>query len=185
MRAFVAVRAPPIDGLAPLLLSPGSGRHLTLRFLGEIQEGQVGILGSALDQALASFPPFDLQLGGIGAFPSAQHPRVVWAGVTLGSSETVALAQQVESTLAPLGIPGEARPFVPHVTLFRIRTPTDRRRAETLLTSAAEVNSPTLRVTYVLLQKSTLTRNGAIHETLHRSPLGASDASSGSDPKND
>ncbi|MFZ0891056.1 MAG: RNA 2',3'-cyclic phosphodiesterase [Thermoplasmata archaeon] len=177
MRAFIAIRTPPIEGPPNLDLSSGSDNHLTLRFLGEIEEGLVGIIGAALDVSLSSVPPFDLRLGAVGAFPTARHPRVVWAGVTQGSSETVALADRIGALLAPLGFPGERRPFVPHVTLFRVRTPADRPRAEILLASTAVVSSPTLRVADVLLQKSTLTRTGALHETLHRSPLGAAAAS--------
>jgi RNA 2',3'-cyclic 3'-phosphodiesterase len=172
VRAFVAIRAPLPQGPAVLDLASEGERHLTLLFLGEIEERHVELIGAALDAALAPYPSFDLRLGGVGAFPTHQHPRVVWAGVTAGCNETIALAAQVVNLLAPLGFRGDGRPFVPHVTLFRVRTPVDRRRAESLLAAAAELSSATVRVTEVLLRKSTLTRSGAIHETLHRSPLG-------------
>jgi RNA 2',3'-cyclic 3'-phosphodiesterase len=181
VRAFIAIRTPPIEGGADLDHFPGVANHLTLRFLGEVEERLAEVIGSALDPALAPISPFDLQLAGVGAFPSPERPRVVWAGVSVGSRETATLAHLVEGVLAPLGFPREGRAFVPHVTLLRIRTSLDRRRAEVLLTSGAKVGSPVLRVTEVLVQKSTLTRTGAVHETLHRSPLGGPDPSSGLD----
>jgi RNA 2',3'-cyclic 3'-phosphodiesterase len=97
--------------------------HFTLKFLGWTGEDSVTAIRAALEQAAREAPPFRLVLGGLEAFPSTRLPRVVFLGVEAGGAELVRLAAGVESHVAPLGFPSEARPFAPHVTLLRVREP--------------------------------------------------------------
>ena len=113
--------------------------HLTLKFLGEVDEArlpglpdqsdqpdQSGQSGqSDLIQALraVSFAPFALAVGRAGSFPPAGRGAVkaLWAGLRLGGRESAGLAAQVERALAPLGFAPEKRPFAPHLTLGRVK----------------------------------------------------------------
>lgn len=97
--------------------------HLTLRFLGSVDETTLGRAREALEATAEATPPFPVTLGGFGGFPGARAPRVVWAGVTVGAEALIALHARLEAALAARGIPSEGRPFHPHVTLGRARSP--------------------------------------------------------------
>src|SRR5579862_2857826 len=93
------------------------GVHVTLKFIGETPEEKL----EAIEAALANVPtaaPVAVKFRGAGFFPNARRPRVLWAGVE-GGPELSALAREVDSALAPLGIPREDRAFSPHLTLAR------------------------------------------------------------------
>ena len=174
MRTFVAleVGGPGDPGRPGRATAPD---HLTLQFLGEVPEDRIGAISTALRAAVASQPPFDLTLEGVGAFPSIRSPRVVWVGTTVGRDAAVRLARAVSEALEPLGFPAERGEFVPHVTLFRVRSPRDRARAEQLLTGAEPAPPPrVVRVAEVLLKASELRPEGAVHRTLERFPLAGS-----------
>ena len=108
---------------------PGGGRdvrwvrldslHLTLRFLGPTLEERVGPAALATRTAAATSDPFDLSIGGAGAFPSAARPRALWLGVRAGEPELADLALQVDRALRIAGWDLEDKPFRPHLTLAR------------------------------------------------------------------
>jgi RNA 2',3'-cyclic 3'-phosphodiesterase len=178
VRAFVAVDTgvPLVPGEAPRAASAPS--HLTLRFLGEVAPEPLARVIAVLPAAVAPVAPFDLALGGVGAFPSPDRPRVVWVGVTEGAAQVRRLAARVSDALAPIGWPAEPGEFVPHVTLFRVRSPRDRDRARALLggTALAPAALP-VRVRAVALKESRLGPHGAEHRVVREFPLG--DAGSG------
>jgi RNA 2',3'-cyclic 3'-phosphodiesterase len=170
VRLFVAIEVGSDPG------SPaGAPDHLTLSFLGEVGSEFVDRISSALTRAASETPPFDLVLEGVGAFPTPARPRVVWVGATTGGPQASALAARVSAALAHEGFPVERGPFVPHVTLFRVRSPELHRRARALLTGAeAPPPARKLRISEILLKESTLTARGAIHRTIAVFPLGGS-----------
>ncbi len=95
------------------------GLHLTLRFLGPTDADRVGPLEAAVRRAAARARPFELTLGGGGAFPSAARPRTIWLGVTEGADHVAALASALDDELEQDGWTRETRPFRPHLTLAR------------------------------------------------------------------
>jgi 2'-5' RNA ligase len=98
--------------------------HLSLRYVGE--PGEVGLdrLLAALDEADLG-RPFDLGLDGLGAFPRPGRANVLWLGVGRGAAELDALRERVEEATEHSGLGREERPFVPHLTLSRIRPAVD------------------------------------------------------------
>jgi RNA 2',3'-cyclic 3'-phosphodiesterase len=179
VRAFLAIdtgrpRSPgsdPVGGDAPA--------HLTLRFFGEVGPEVVDRVIAAVPGAAREVEPFDLALGGVGAFPSPDRPRVVWLGITEGNVEVRKLARSVDEHLAAVGLPAGSGEFVPHVTLLRVRTPRDRDRARALLDGAIAVPmAPAVRVAEVLLKASTLTPRGPEHRVVRSFALGAGAAAS-------
>ncbi len=168
MRAFVAVEVVG-DRETSRTSAP---EHLTLLFLGEIPAERVPPIVAALAPVGARTAPFDLTLEGIGAFPSAERPRVVWMGATAGADALVRLAAEVRAALADEGEPGRRDTFVPHLTLFRVRSPDDRRRARDLLSGVTPPPTPRhLPVREFVLKESELSSRGATHRTLERFPL--------------
>jgi 2'-5' RNA ligase len=97
--------------------------HLTLKFLGEVDETQRDAIEAALAGVAGRHAPFALTGGGAGSFPGPSRPRVLWTGLTAGLREIGLLAADVELACTPLGFPLEARPFRGHVTLGRVRSP--------------------------------------------------------------
>lgn len=93
--------------------------HLTLKFLGDTDEGRVPAIADALDAI--ELPAFTMQAGGAGVFPRIQHPRVVWLGLKQGAEQCAELAMAIEDSLDAIGIAREKKQFRPHLTLGRVR----------------------------------------------------------------
>ena len=152
MRLFVAIALPAVaagelDGaVAPLRLAwpelRWTGRdawHLTLAFLGEVDEGLTGKLGARLERAAARHARLSLSLGGAGAFPTAGRARVLWTGVQGDRRGLARLAQSVAAGAARAGVLAaqEGRRYQPHLTLARCRAPADVRTLVATLASFA------------------------------------------------
>lgn len=130
VRVFVAV-VPPPEALAPLVSAvapvrdlpaswvPPERLHLTLVFLGEVADPEP--YGAALAAAVAEVAPFELRVRGGGAFPRAQRARVLWAGVEGDVAALTGLARLARRTARAHRIDVERKPYVPHVTVARIR----------------------------------------------------------------
>jgi RNA 2',3'-cyclic 3'-phosphodiesterase len=174
MRLFVAVEVDP-GAPGPSAERAKAPRHLTLRFLGEVAPDRLPSITTALQRVAHETPVFDLVVEGVGAFPSRTNPRVVWVGVTTGQRELVELADRISRALSEAGVEVEHDPLVPHLTLFRVRSPMLRRRATELL-SGTTPPPPAERqhVTEFVLKQSTLAPEGALHRTLVAFPLGSS-----------
>ena len=145
--------------------------HVTLKFLGGIDEAGVPPVIDALGAAVRRHARFAIEVGGLGAFPSASRARVLWAGVVGGDGALRALAATVETALAALGFPREERPFSPHITLGRVREP---RRAPELadgLTAGATRRFGRVDVAQVTLMRSDLSSRGARYTPLAGLPL--------------
>ncbi len=164
--------APPVVGGEAL-----SADHLTLRFFAEISTATAEEIGRRVRAAVASLTPFDLTIEGVGAFPSWDRPRVVWRGVSVGSDQLKALATAVRSAVVAAGCADDPQPFVPHVTLFRVRSPRERELA--LRYARKELPAPTpvrIRIDRVVFVESRLGSNGAAHRILDSLPLGPDDS---------
>ncbi len=141
--------------------------HLTLKFLGDIPAGDLPAVGAALRGALAgSGGPFVLGLEGVGAFPSASSPRVVWVGVTQGREALTGLAARVQEALGPLGFPPEARGFSPHLTLGRCRSSRNAAGLVAVLAALRDYRGPQVRVERVVLFSSELRPAGPAYAPL-------------------
>lgn len=106
------VRAYPVRWVAP------DSIHLTLKFLGPVQSYRESAVVDALEHAVQGARRFILPLGGFGAFPSTEHPRVLWVGCE-GVPSLEILQHRVELEMERVGFPLEGRPFRPHLTLAR------------------------------------------------------------------
>jgi len=134
--------------------------HLTLKFLGDVRKETLDDLRAALGEACAGHAPFDVALAGLGAFPSTRRARILWAGVGAGSNRLRSLATDIDAALAHLGFEREKRPYVPHLTLGRVR---GRPASLDLPSTTRELR---FRVRHVELMESTLTAEGATYRTV-------------------
>lgn len=186
MRLFVAVNFSPAlrerlyAAAAPLRQASQHLRwlvpdtyHITLKFLGTLERAQTQPLEAALNEAAAAVQPFDLELGGLGAFPSLQRARIVWLGAR--ATGLMTLRADVEQRFEPLGFPTEARPFHPHITMAKLAArarPVDLTDMERLLAPEAY---QVVRVERVELMESKLSPAGALYALLHSAQLGNRD----------
>jgi len=145
------------------------GIHLTLKFLGNIPFKQVAEVTKAMEEAAQGIPPFHLEISGLGAFPNLKQPRVLWVGIGGEVDTLLRLQQNIDSALASLGFAKEERPFMPHLTLARIRqgaSPMERKNFGELAMSASFEASYPIDAKAVSLMRSQLTPDGAIYTRL-------------------
>jgi 2'-5' RNA ligase len=148
---------------------PADQLHLTLVFLGEVDEVGAPPLIDAMGADIAQ-PPFDLAYAGSGVFPARGAPKVLWAGVGAGAREIVDLQKTVAARVASAGQPIESRPFPPHLTLARWRESrgADRARA---LDAAFGGTLARVRVDHVTLYQSRISSAGPAYTPLARANL--------------
>lgn len=174
MRLFAAIAAPPVRAQVGVAGAKAIGKapdHLTVRFLGETEPTRLPAVRTALGSAARSVPPFRIVLQGIGGFPSLERPRVLFAAVSIGATSARELAGAVDRALAAAGFPSDARPFVPHLTLLRVRSPREAARVEALRELPSDRPLGEIEVTELLLVESVLGHDGARHTVLDRFPL--------------
>ena len=137
MRVFVAIDlAPEVHSAVKVLWShlqrdlhtsgvawvKPSNWHLTLLFVGEVPIAQIDEASAALRAACAGLAPFELSIGGLGAFPNTRNPKVIWTGVG-GAIETLNLLQsRITEAMQPFIIKPDNKPFHPHLTLARVKS---------------------------------------------------------------
>jgi 2'-5' RNA ligase len=109
---------------------PTGNMHLTLKFLGEVDERILGDLKDVGSAAAAETKPFRVAYGAFGGFPNLSNPRVIFFEAKEGARELAKIAKSLESLVEPLGIERERRPFKAHLTLARIKEPLPRGMAE-------------------------------------------------------
>lgn len=189
IRSFVAIELPEEakKGLARLRkqlerdehkfakwVDPG-GIHLTLKFLGNIPSKRVTEITEAMGKAVQGISPFRLEISGLGAFPSLKQARVLWVGIGGELDQLSTLQQNIDSVLAALGFAREERPFVPHLTLARVREGAslpERRSFGELVGSAAFEDKYPIEVEAVRLMRSQLMPAGALYTCLSVVGLG-------------
>ncbi|UCH33317.1 MAG: RNA 2',3'-cyclic phosphodiesterase [Armatimonadota bacterium] len=180
MRAFVAVN---LDGNLRQAIGEAQGSlrrtggdvkwvrpdnmHLTLKFLGWVDDARLAPIVEAVRPAVEAEAPFRLRIEGTGGFPSATAPRVIWVGVKEGAEELARLAERVEAALEPLGFDREARGFSPHVTVGRCRSAGGRDGLAAEIRAMRERPFGEMEVRRVELMRSDLRPTGPIYTSQH------------------
>jgi len=148
----------------PVKWVPAHQFHFTLKFFGEIPEEDARRAETAMARVVAGVRAFPARVQGLGAFPSAERPSVIWAGMAEGAEPLVALAAAVEREMALEGFPVERRRFQPHLTIGRVRE--GARMPKTvpeLLLRNADRDFGSWRVDRLVLMRSELTPRGPIY----------------------
>ena len=180
-RGFIAVdvpSSPPLDALASQLqkassalkVIPTDQLHLTIKFLGETEEGLVPDILAAMREAAAGIRPFEIRVKGTGAFPSLTRMNVVWVGVE-GAEPLARLAESLDGSLEAFGFPRETRRWTAHVTLARAKGHHDLDRAQRILESHADDSFAAHTVDAVHLKKSVLSPQGAKYSIVGTVPF--------------
>ena len=173
IRTFIAVAltgevrpwiAPRMEDLRPraqgIRWASPENLHLTLRFLGDVEEGQMPEVHQAVRSAAEGVSPFAIRPGAFGAFPNAQRPRVLYVSLEGDVERLGGLQRRIENELVGRGFPKEDRPFSPHLTIGRAMR--DRRGPIDLPPTSAGT-APEMVVREVLVMKSDLRPEGPIY----------------------
>ena len=100
--------------------------HVTLLFLGEVDDRELHPVCKAVKASAATESPFTLRVSGVGAFPTARRPKVLWAGVADGAEALQRLYGSLEEKMLDLGCyRKEERGYTPHLTLGRVKGDAD------------------------------------------------------------
>jgi len=154
----LSLMAPETHGIRPV---PEEALHLTLRFIGEVEQQRVAEVEECLAQVEA--PILKLKLRGVGVFPEGKNPRVLFAGVE-ENRELVELKKKIDRELSSLGFENDTRAYHPHVTLARLSHPLPEGTAEKIISFLKEAGSfesePFICDEFVLFQ-SRLHEDGA------------------------
>ncbi len=147
--------------------------HLTLAFLGELDDDALASAKRATEAAAAASDPFMLRTGALGTFGPQHAPRVIWLGVAGEMPRLLATQEALAQRLEEAGFPREQRPFSPHLTLARLKTsltPEALTRLQALLREPPREHA-SWRVEEISVMKSELGRAGARYTRLQAYPL--------------
>jgi len=145
------------------------GIHLTLKFLGNVAVNMLSDITGAIEKAVQGIAPFHLEVKELGVFPNLRRVQVAWVGISGEVDKLSQLQQRIESNLAPLGFTPESRPFVPHLTLARLRDQAslaERQEFGQLITGTRFTATHNIKVNAISLMRSQLTREGAIYSRI-------------------
>ncbi|MBF0554637.1 MAG: RNA 2',3'-cyclic phosphodiesterase [Nitrospirae bacterium] len=166
--------AQTIDSLKPLRADVKWVRpenlHLTVKFLGDPDEGSIEKIALTLKELTAVYAPFQIELRTIGAFSSLKRPDIIWTGVTK-SPELYALAADIEERLSLIGIKKEGRPFSPHLTIARVKSLRNYTPLYEKLCAISDKDFGVCDVRGISLMRSDLMPGGAQYTRLKSFPL--------------
>lgn len=148
--------------------------HLTLLFLGEVEELEVVSICRVVRQRARKHEPFAVDVAGLGAFPNLRRPKILWAGLTDGVAELRALHADLEEGLLDLGCyRREDREYTPHLTLGRLSHDDRAEEWGTILAKYADWQGGSSPVDEVLVMASEMRRGGPEYSVLGRGSLGS------------
>lgn len=181
MRLFTAIKIPPqtvreIERVQRLLQEhipcrrwqPLHNLHLTVHFLGEVDESAVTPLQGHLDAVCRDHQPLRLELGHVGGFPSPNSPKVLWIGISGDRHRLEALEKALRGRLRMTGLLAENRPYSPHITLGREAVGPLRPR---VITGDSAINPSGWLVDKICLFRSELRPSGAVHTVVSEHKL--------------
>jgi len=142
--------------------------HLTLKFMGEVDETKMPEIKETFDPALSDTSAFNIKLGQIGAFPNLNNLRVLWVGIDPSCSKALEdMFKKIDKALESAGIPKEDKKFSAHLTLGRVRTGKNRQILKDKILSAQPLPKSCI-VKEAIIYKSTLTPDGPVYAVIHK-----------------
>ena len=147
--------------------------HITLQFLGDVEDTMLAEVCQLTQEAVAEVSPFEICVAGVGAFPEVSRPKSLWLGVSEGAAEIIALHQAVQDALSSLPTKRERRGYTPHLTLGRVLA--SKESLETLqprLVGQEAFDAGNMVVDEITIFASELRKSGPQHHVISRAQLG-------------
>jgi 2'-5' RNA ligase len=185
MRTFVALELSEETranvGRLAAEVAPGMGKvtwvkadrmHLTLKFLGEIEEKAAPRIVERLKEACREAGPISFSVSGVGCFPNPRRAKVVWVGLVGATEPPAELQRRIDDALSGLGFEREGRPFSPHITIGRVRGPIRTERLEEVIRRYAGHEFGSEAIHEIVFMQSQLRPGGPVYTPIARIPLG-------------
>jgi len=166
LRRATSARGVQISWVAPQNL------HVTLAFLGQVTEPMVAAIEDGIEPIARKLAPFELVAKGLGVFPDAEHPRVVWVGLDDAGGNLAQLHASISEVLGRMGFDIDDKPFRSHVTLGRVKGGDAEALAACLAAVGGRVYGA-FTVRDIACYRSDLRPTGADYDLLWHLPLGA------------
>lgn len=164
-RRLVSVQTSlPTSGAKLKLVEP-ENLHLTLKFLGEVEDDKIREVGETLKTAVVENRSFEMKIKGLGVFPGFRYLRIIWAGVDQGKNEVMEIQKKIDSALQPLGFRLE-RDFHPHITIARVKFVRNREEIVSFVKENSSKEFGTVRVNEIDLMQSKLNPKGPIYSKI-------------------
>ena len=176
LRGFIAIEIKPNSNIqqfindisksnADVKLVEYNNLHLTLKFLGDIQENSINDIERSIKDAVNEIQPFTIQLKGTGVFPNKNYIRVIWIGIK--NSEILStISVNIDNNLTRLGFKKDKKGFSAHLTIGRVRTAKNKSALLNIIERYTDFTFSTQEVNSIKLKKSQLTPKGPIYTTL-------------------
>jgi 2'-5' RNA ligase len=146
--------------------------HITLLFLGEVDDTALHAVCRAVKQVASGEPPFTLDVSGLGAFPSLRRPKIAWAGILDGAEQLKRLYDKLETKMLDQGCyRKEERDYTPHLTLGRVKGESDGVALAPEITKRLSWNGGKTVVNELLVFSSVLEKDGPVYTVLGRGEL--------------
>jgi 2'-5' RNA ligase len=146
------------------------GVHLTIKFLGDVEESRITEISDKLQHIADQTRAFSVKTDGLGAFPNLKRPRVLWVGLLPTLQEhglhLAELFQRINNDLAEVGFKNEQKKFKPHLTIARVKAPLSRRFGEEFAKLSFEGDE--IDFGEIVLMQSTLKPTGAVYTPLYK-----------------
>ncbi len=147
--------------------------HVTLLFLGEVDERQVPRICGIAAEETAKHAPFLLAVQTVGCFPNVRRPRVLWVGIGEGMQELCAIHDALEGPLQELGYRREERRYTPHITLGRVKSDRETAHLAEAIARLGAWKGGEIELAEIRVMSSRLTPKGPVYNVLSRPKLGA------------
>ena len=157
-----------VKTLRNVRVSPLSQMHITVRFIGDIDDSKTKKVVNAISDAVQNINPFTITIKGAGCFPNPKRPSVLWVGAD-PEKELREIAERISSNLKAYNISFDEKPFKSHITVGRCSGPVD---IEPFLVKYSGKEFTSFLCDEILVMRSELSPSGAKHTVLERVPLG-------------
>ena len=154
---------------ADLKLVEPKNIHLTLKFLGNVDQSTIENIGEVMETAVEEIHPFKSNLRGMGVFPNQNYMKVIWMGMEAGPIPK--MASIIDEGLVKYGFKKEKRRFAPHITIARVKSGRKKEELAELINLNKDRNFGTVEVDRVRLKKSELSPKGPSYLTLKEAIL--------------
>jgi 2'-5' RNA ligase len=137
--------------------------HFNLKFFREISDEQVEELKKIIEEISKEYEPFEIEINGLGVFPSKNYIRVIWVGIKEGFNTITSMAESIQDSIESIGFLREEK-FVPHLTIGRVRTARNKEELKNLIEELENIEIGKMKVDAIRLFRSKLSPVGPVYD---------------------
>ena len=175
-RGFIAIDIEPTSAIiafenkiaqtgADVKLVDPQNIHITLKFLGDVEEQKIDPIEQIMNTSVEGISPFSITLMGTGVFPNENYIKVIWIGIQ-GAEQIKTIATSLDERLSKIGFKREQRSLSPHLTIGRVKTVKNKQALMITIRNHEHLEFSEQKIPSIKLKKSQLTPQGPIYTTI-------------------